>query len=175
MKGFRHVTHPANDVSTSEIPLSEWQVKQNRLWKICKYLETLFTSHFARTWGREEKKQLNFAHCAHTSELRRAFFILQPAPLTLYLWSRQRKFSTDSRVKSTTCKKSDWIQTCRRVIHWICQLWRPVERNALSPSVTIFTKSSSVSIKQLNEVWRSTSIYYGLSFPNELFLFHRLI
>lgn len=173
MKGFRHVTHPANDVSTSEIPLSEWQVKQNLLWKICKYLKTLFTSHFARTWGRK-KKAIEF--CSLCSHLRTAacVFILQPAPLTLYLWSRQRNLSTDSRVKSTTCKKSDWTQTCQRRIHWTCQLWRPVERNALSPSVTIFTKSC-VIIKQLNEVWRSTSIYYGLSFPNELFLFHRLI
>lgn len=84
MKGFRHVTHPANDVSTSEIPLSEWQVKQNLLWKICKYLKTLFTSHFARTWGRK-KNQLNFAHCAHTSELRRAFlFSSRPPSLFIY-------------------------------------------------------------------------------------------
>lgn len=172
MKGFRHVTHPANDVSTSEIPLSEWQVKQNLLWKICKYLKTLFTSHFARTWGRK-KKQLNFAHCAHTSELRRAF-LFSSRPPSLFIYDLVREIYRRTReLNPLPVRKVTGHKRVRR-IHWTCQLWRPVERNALSPSVTIFTKSR-VIIKQLNEVWRSTSIYYGLSFPNELFLFHRLM
>lgn len=130
MKGFLHVTHPANDVSTSEIPLSEWQVKQNLFWKICKCLKALFTSHFARTGGREKRCWvllivLTPQNCAVLG------FHPPDGPFSLYLGFCRRNVSTDSTVKSTTWKKSVLMQSCRsRIPLHVKTCWnkRPVTK-----------------------------------------------